>query len=354
MARAATSPPRKFTPGDLQRLDASSREQLCHALLIETGVRVGEVVPGADFFDFIVETVPLWGVRRSRVRLSLRAVDQEDIRVLGELATAEGHAEAVLIEAAPQTTSSLREAPNVSLTRASAFIARLEASAVVQWLDGAPRVDGSIFSFLRRRQTLLARLDAVGIRWLPWLARNKVPPVLKQAGTPADALLEEAAFRTFVMLFGFDGKRLGVGTPGSVNPDALLFLPDGTSAALLDCKASRDGYQMGRGDYRAICDYVEQLRPEARSAGRKLEFVVILSSRFKGTDDRRHPFFRRARDLKSKAKVELAYLRADDLVRLALRVEEIGALPETRVRIPWSQVFKSGLITDDELLAHLK
>jgi hypothetical protein len=155
------------------------------------------------------------------------------------------------------------------------------------------------------------------------------------------------------MLFGFEGKRLGAGSPGSVNPDALLFLPDGAYAAILDCKASRDGYRMERSDYRAIGDYVERLRPEARQAGRALDFVIVLSSGFQGTPDGRHPFYKRARDLKKDASVDLVYLRADDLVRLALRVEEIGDLAQTRSRIPWATVLKGGLLSENDLLQHL-
>jgi hypothetical protein len=352
VTRRATAPPRRFTPSDLAGLDVAALQQICQALLVEAGLHVREIVPGADFVDLIVDTTPIWRTRSARVRLVRRSLTADDAVRLQELAAATGHADAILIEAAPQRAT-VPMPESLMLIRATALIERIEASALISWRDGAPVVDRGLFRFLREREGLLSRLDAVGVRWLPWLGRNKVPPRLRAPGLIADALLEEAAFRTFVMLFGFTGKRLGAQAPGVAAPDALLYLPDARHAALLDCKAARDGYRMSSADYRAIREYSHTLRTDATRDGRSLDFVVMLSSSFSGSNDRRHPYYDRARRLRRDEGVQLVYLSVDDLARFALHVEEAELTPLARAQIDWLAAFNAGRPRESVLVGAL-
>jgi hypothetical protein len=352
LARPATAPPRRFNAADLAALEPASRRRICHALLAESGAHVVDVESGADFVDFAVESVPVWRPRGAWVRLLYRAATPADVTRLGDFSSARRQADAVLIESVPSRIHLPRD-ERVSLIRAAALVERMEASALIRWYGGLPTVDRELFTFLRKRGTSLARLDSIGFRWLPWLGRNKVPPLLRQRATPADALLEEASFRTFVFVFAFSGERLGARFPGSARPDALLLLPDNRHAALLDCKAARDGYTMSRSDYRALREYVDVLKPELSRVGRTLKFVVILSSDFPGASDRRHPYFRRAREFKTEADVELVYLRTDDVTRFALRLEESSATPIQRQRIDWVAIFEQGRPDEDALVARI-
>jgi hypothetical protein len=352
LSRPATAPTRRFSPADLAGLDPTIRRQICHALLVETGLRVGPVEEGADFVDFVVETVPVWRPRRALVRLLHRAATSDDVTRVAELTAARSLSEGTVIETAPQLTQ-LPTDDRVLVVRARTLLTRMEASALIQWTGGAPAVDRELFAFLRQREGALAHLDAIGLRWLPWLSRNKVPPALAGRGVPADALFEEAAFRAFVMVFAFSGRRLGVRLPGTAAPDSLLFLPDRRTAALLDCKAARDAYRMSASDYRALREYLEAMRSEAAAAGRSLDFVVILSSRFSGADDQRHPYFGRARQFRREASVGLAYVRADDLTRFALRLEESAATYLDREAIDWRAIFSDGRLTETTLMQHV-
>jgi hypothetical protein len=325
------------------------RRQLCHALLIETGARVRDVIPVAGSIDFIVETVPLWRPRRVRVRLLDGGAGDDDGRRLREVSDASGDAEAILIEtAASQQKASMPS--EIMLVRASEFLERLEASALITWTGGAPSVDLQLFEFLRRREGVVARLDAVGVQWLPWLGRNKIPLRLREVGAPADALLEDAVFRTFTMVFRFLGERLGVRQPGTVNPDSLLFLPTGCSAAVLDCKAARDGYRMSANDQRALYDYVGRAGPRAAASNATVGFVVVVSGSFSGSTDARHPFFGRARAFRRDLGVQLVYVSTDDLARFALSVEEREVDPGTRARIAWDAAFAMGRPTHADFL----
>jgi hypothetical protein len=352
MTRRASVPKRKFVPSDLAALPETTRLQICRALLVESGSRVRELVAGGEFVDLIVDTAPVWRSRTARVRLFYRSVTPDDARRLEELATVSGDADAVLIEAVPQRTA-IPPSSRVMLIRAAALIERMEASALITWRDGSPAVDRTLFRFLRQREGLLSRLDAIGVRWLPWLGRNKIPPRLGPSRLIADVLLEEAAFRTFVMLYGFGGRRLRARAPGQALPDALLYPPGTSAAALLDCKAARNGFRMSASDYRAICEYLGKLRPEVHRAGRSLDYVVVLSSWFSGSNDRRHPYYDRSRRLRREERVALVYLSVDDLTRFSLHVEEAELIPLARERIDWNAVFNAGRPDEKTLLGAL-
>lgn len=342
MPRSPTTQARPFSPQQLADLPAQGRQQLCHALLVESGCEIREVLPQPEFVDFLISTTPIWRARSSRVRLMQRALQIDDVQRLADVASENENAEAVLIEGVSQRVTAASTG-RVMVVRAAAFIDRLLASALIDWTDAGPVVSRDLFSYLRQREALLTRLDAVGLRWLPWLGRNKIPPPLSRAGGIADSLLELATFRTFVMVFGFSGERQGAKAPGSVAPDSLLYFPDGRHAAVLDCKAARDGYRMDRSDFRALLDYVRDARPRAKAAGRDLAFVMVVSSSFHGGRGRTHPYYGRANRIRDEGGVDLVYISVDDLVRFGLRLEEGDVGPAERAKIDWTAICGAGI-----------
>jgi hypothetical protein len=78
--------------------------------------------------------------------------------------------------------------------------------------------------------------------------------------------------------------------------------------------------------------------------------VLILSSQFAGD------FGRRAEALSAHG-VQLCYMRASDLVRLALEIEAAEEPPAVREAIPWTQIMDVGQPGAGELdraLAHAR
>jgi hypothetical protein len=346
-ARPATTPSRGFTPGAFGVLARETRRQLCQALVVEQGLRIREVVPGGEFDDLIVDVAPLWGRRVVRVRCLYRPLVQADVSTLDATTRAQGESDAYLVEAAAASRESIAASAGVTVLRSAEAVARIEASALVTWVDNVPQIDRTLFEFARSRLAFV-RADSMGLRWLPWLARNKRPPDLPIGGPP-DALFEEMTFKLFTRCFRLGGRRLGSTVPGAEAPDALLHLPAGSQSVLLDCKAARDGYRMTAAHYRAIRDYVQTMKPLELSAGRALTHVLIVSSSFPGLAGARHPYFGRARRLQSDAQIRLAYLRADDLVRFAFSVEERDMSLAEREALLWSDFLDSGLVTSDDL-----
>src|SRR3954464_372547 len=105
--RWATSPSRGFTPGAFGALPRETRRQLCQALVVEQGLRIREVVPGAEFDDLIVDVAPLWGRRAVRVRCLYRPLSQADVRALDATALAQAESDAYLVEAAALSRESI-------------------------------------------------------------------------------------------------------------------------------------------------------------------------------------------------------------------------------------------------------
>src|SRR5665811_1029828 len=124
-------------------------------------------------------------------------------------------------------------------------------------------------------------------------------------------------------VFRFGGKRYGESMPGKGLPDALLTFAESSKnlvGALLDCKAAADGYRMDSDHLLRFQRYVSEMRPELEERGVDVRYVVVLSSEFQGTAGARHPFHNRASSLRKSHDVQLVYLRAVDLARLAVTV----------------------------------
>jgi hypothetical protein len=324
---------------------------LCRVLLLEGGWRIDRQQARAGAVDLHVQAVPLWRQRPVRVRLIDRAASRNDLRDLAEVAAAEGLADAVLIE----TTDAQGERPSlegsVQVLNADAFERRLRESALVRWDEGQPEPNlGRIEEWWDLARTAAAH-DPVGLRWLPTLAANRIPAELEATGQTADELFERIAFRLLTTVFRFSGERLGQAARGQRLPDALLYWPAGSttsSSAFLDCKAYAGGFSMSTADERAQREYAIEKRQVAEGYGHVLRFLLILSSDFSGDFE-----LRRANLLRD-ARIELAYLRASDLVALALDLELAEERPIVRELYPWDQVLALGQPTLDDLRGGLE
>jgi hypothetical protein len=256
--------------------------------------------------------------------------------------------DAVLIEAAgggaaPTGTDRVQVVPG------SELVARFEESALVTWHDDRPQIDREYYSFLRESESFLPSLDALGLQWLPSLALNKKPPGLAHLSEVPERLFERIAFRVFTTVFRFGGSRKGERYAGKRAPDAVLRSPSESEnqfSALMDCKAARDGYVMDADDERALTEYVETQKAELETSESSLKYVVIVSSSFPGSAGDRHPYHGRAAKFTEQG-VKLVYLRAADLVRIAIAVEQADMQPSERELIDWGRIFDHGLVPAD-------
>lgn len=145
--------------------------------------------------------------------------------------------------------------------------------------------------------------------------------------------------------FRFGGTRYGEAARGKRLPDALLQWPSGGDAiaAMLDCKASADGYTMTGDHFLRFKEYVKICRREAEAAGRELRYMIVVSSGFTGSG-RAHPFHARHQALVNDTGLSLAYVRAIDLAEAAVAVERDEVALTDRERLPWSRLFDAGLV----------
>jgi hypothetical protein len=351
MTRVEPGPLAAFGPVALGDLGRDERRQLCQALVVERGLRLREIIPGAEHDDLIVTGAILWRARPQLIRISYRSLRQEDVDAVGAIAAQLTYSDTALLEAAATSSTVVTPRKGVEVVRALRLVERMKSSPLISWTEDGPAVDLDLFSLLRGQERNLIGADVVGIRWLPALSRNRIPEDLRGRQVVADRLFEDIAFRLFTLAFRFGGFRLGARAPGTASPDAVLYPPGSSQAILLDCKATRTGYRMSASELRALRDYLNDCRDDASADGRSLDTVLILSHRFAGATDGRHPYYGRAKALKAKPGAGLAYMRADDLVRLALQIEEAGFTPKQRESLDWRSIFSLGMPTQPELIA---
>jgi hypothetical protein len=116
----------------------------------------------------------------------------------------------------------------------------------------------------------------------------------------------------------------------------------------VDCKASADGYTMTSDHMLRFRGYVEQARGPLEDSGYGLRYLIVISSDFAGAGAR-HPFQARAAELRGSTAVELVYLRAVDLARLAASVEGQELEPATREQFGWRSALDHGLVAGEHL-----
>jgi hypothetical protein len=245
-------------------------------------------------------------------------------------------------------------AARVAVVRPEALIARLERSALIAWPDRRPTPAYDRVGTLRWLESDAALLDPVGIRWLPTLALNELPVELfSQSVSPQD-LLERMTFRLLTATFRFGGERHGEAARGERLADSSLTWAAAANerlAALVDCKAASEGYTMTSDHLLRFKGYVEAARPVLEEAGDELRYLVVVSSEFPGRAGDQHPFHGRAEELRETAGVELAYVRAVDLARLAAVVEGRELSPLRREQLDWRTALDNGLVTAEHLEA---
>jgi hypothetical protein len=347
--RRTTQPQRRFSPKDLAGLERVARRKLAQVLLTEAGSRVVEVHRPAAYDEFILETRPLWRPRRVRARIADRVVGQEDLDRLAEAVETAGDAEGVLL-APLGAHGHLHPATTVMVVDAEELIARMERCTSIAWPNRSPVPAYERVAAQRDLERDAFLLDPVGLRWLPTLALNELPAELAGRDLAPDALFERLAFRQLTSTLRFGGTRYGEAARGQRLPDAVLSW--GTAArvaALLDCKATADGYTMDSDHYLRFVGYVNLLREEIEAGGDELRYVLVLSSSFIGIPGARHPFRARANALRQDTGLQLVYLRAEDLARTATSVESRALLPIEREALGWSSVFDHGIVTGDHL-----
>jgi hypothetical protein len=349
-ARRVTQPQRRFNRAALATLRRADRRKLCQLLLTEGGARVVETHQPAAYDEFVLETTPLWRSRRVRVRVATREVVESDVAGLSARVVEAGDADALLI--APfGVAHSVASTERIPVLGPDDLIARLERSPSIEWSSGTPRPAYERATAIRGLNRDAALLDPVGLRWLPVLALNEVPPDLASAGGSPQDLLERYAFRVLTATFQFGGSRLGESRRGERLADSLITWTkeDGDAvAALVDCKASADGYVMNADHERRFRTYVEDTRADVERDGINLAYLLIISSSFPGAPSR-HPYGPRARALRESVDVGLVYLRAIDLARLGVAVEARELPPAGRRAMHWSAVFDRGIVSASDL-----
>lgn len=354
LRRRATQPQRRFSPDDLAALDRDDRRKLTQLLLTETGSRVVEVHRPVAYDELVLETRLLWRARRVRVRVADRPVGQSDVDRLAEAVAASGDAEGVIF-APLSATDGIQVPAAVMLVGPEELIARMERCAVIAWPDRRPVPAYDRLAVRRDLDRDAFLLDPMGLRWLPPLALNELPAELAGRDLVPDAVFERIAFRLLTSALRFGGVRYGESARGQRLPDAVLAFPGPTRLlALLDCKATADGYLMDSDQYLRFTGYVAALRDQLEAGGDQLRYLIVLSSSFTGTPGPRHPFQTRAETFRADTGLGLVYLRAEDLARTATLVESRGLSPARREAFDWVSVLEHGLVASDHLEAMLE
>jgi hypothetical protein len=351
---AVTRPRRQFTPKDLRSLTRSQARKLAQIVLTEAGARIVGYNHPAGYDEFVLEVVPLWSARRIRARILTSSLSQKDVDRLADRVAEDGDSEGLLFAVHDADAPNVDRPPNISVVSATEMVARLKRSALVGWKDQRPSPSYDLLATQRILDRDASFLDPVGIRWLPTLALNELPPDLRDGEVEPQDVLERIAFRLLTSVFRFGGERYGEAMRGQRLPDALLTFQrtDLTFVGvLLDCKATASGYKMESDHELRFHHYVNTLSPELAERGIDLQFVAVLSSSFSGRSGSRHPFHQRNQRMQEKVGVRLSYLRAVDLARTAVSVMSNELSPAKREGLDWESVFGAGLITTPDLVA---
>jgi hypothetical protein len=348
----ATQPKRRFGPEDLAALARDERRKLVQLLLDDAGPRVVDFQNPAAYDELILEVDVLWQGRRVRLRIADRVITQEDVDRLTAAVRGAGDAQGVLI-APLGTEPGLECASEIHLIDPAELILRFERSALIAWPDRRPAPSYERVAARRALSAEAALLDPVGLQWLPTLALNELPAELGEQDLAPQDLFERVAFRLFTSALRFGGERYGEAARGRRLPDAALRLPGQRLAALLDCKASADGYMMESDHFLRFAGYVKALRADIERDGDELRFMIVLSSAFAGTAGERHPYHHRAQSLREETGLQLVYLRAGDLAQTATVIEARGVQPAGREALDWASTFGQGQVSAEHLEAML-
>jgi hypothetical protein len=309
-------------------------------LLAESGITVTDVSPRGDHDELVLTISPGWRPREGRARIFYRGVLKRDLTDLAKLAAQTALSEAILFEISASNPGNFTVPASVQFVPTGELIERLEDSAVIRWDDAVPKIDRHLLARFRAVDQAPPWADQLGIRALPVLARNKTPPGWTSVREPPDELFERLTFRLLTQVFRFGGTDLGATARMEREPDALLESPARATApfsAVLDCKASRDGWSMDADDETRLINYVEARR--AALAHSDEPFMIVVSSAFAtGTT----AYEKRRDSVKDGCGARLVYWRASHLASAALAVEISRMSPADREQLPWEAYFAQG------------
>lgn len=352
--RPVTRAQRGFGVDRLRDLDRESVRKLCHGLVLADGGTIDHFRPTADMDEFLVTVPGLWRMHSVLVRIYHRTIRQEDLDETSGFAPTVGAVEALVLPVQGTEDPQLAIVPGVTVVSAHELVERITASALVRWEEDYPSIATDRLELILRLSGA-PLLDSVGIEPLPSLAVNELPPSLVEYSFEPQDLLERKAFRLLTATFRFGGVRYGESARGQRLPDAVLYWPDGSpSAALLDCKAASSGYLMDSDHFLRFVNYWENLAPQLEEQGWSLDYLIVLSSFFRGQEGERHPFWNRAQQLADKTGLQLVYVTASDLAWTAAQIEEADIALDRRMQFGWHSVFDNGLITADHFDAALR
>ena len=210
----------------------------------------------------------------------------------------------------------------------------------MQWDEARPRADRALLAMLRAVDDAEPWADQLGIRAIPVLARNKTPAGWGGVREPPDELFERLIFRLLTEVFRWRGTDLGATARAEAEPDALLESPAGSSvpfSALLDCKASRDGWSMSADDETRFVNYVRTHRDDLERGDDP--FVIVVSSAFATGAT---AFENRQATIANACGGRLVYLQAGRLAASALSVELSRMPPAAREVLPWERYLAQG------------
>ena len=309
-------------------------------LLAESGIMVTDLSRRADHDELILTIAPAWRPREGRARIFYRPVLKRDLIELAKLASQTALSEAILFEVSDSGPGNFSAPDGVQFIRTADLIERLEDSAAIKWDGTEPKVDRHLLARLKDVDSAPAWVDELGIRGIPVLARNKMPPWWTSVATAPDELFERLTFRTVTQVFRFGGIDLGASSRMEREPDAILESPAGASApfsALLDCKASRDGWSMGADDETRLANYVTAHLGELACPDEP--FLLIVSSAFSSATT---AYEGRRDAVRDRCGARLVYWQASDLTSAALAVEKSRLAPADREQLPWGAYFAQG------------
>jgi hypothetical protein len=327
-------------------------QQVTHALIREWTPEIAVATRGT-FVDFDVNSLSALNVpNRHRFRLFLTPAHADEIRQLEAEASALGLAP---VAVAPLGFCAGANPVTIPVVTPDAFHEMCEQSAVIDHDEhGMPTVNRVAWRELRDYRDARFALIS-GLLWLRPLSRNRVPPSLRWAGTPAHELFESCFFVVMTTVFQATGACWGTRKRGQPVPDGRLRLPGVIEPTLYDCKAAAKGYQLTHRDLTGFVDYLRQpiehgwTRPTRGS----LRFLIVSSQVRHGRGVA--SFAGRQRALSRRVRgARMTCIAVPDLVRFGLAIESAGVSPADRRRIGWSRILDAGDVKWDAFEAEIR
>jgi hypothetical protein len=335
------------------KLSPAQLRKITQVLLLEWGSNVA-VAPRGTFVDFGVVSLSALGLQhRQRFRLFPYPVTASELQQLQDEATVVG------LDPVAVAPLGLKEGTGVpagvTVIDADAFEKLCQRSGIlIHDEQGQLCIDRTALRELKDHSDV--RFSFVnGLLWLRPLSRNRVPPALRWTGRPAHELFERCFFLTMTTTFRARGNSWGTTKRGQPIPDGILNLPGIDVPMLYDCKAANAGYTMTYRDLTGFADYLRNpLVGEWRCPEEVTPRFLVISSEIHG-GTRAASFTGRQKALDQKVPgVQLAWMRAPDLVRFGLAIEAAEVAPAHRESVCWAALLDTGDVHWDAFQTELR